>query len=142
MVGPSSRRDAPPRARGAIPGDTARAAHSVVAIREQPLMARPSSGQITESRWKDGRTVTFGARLYAYGRRQRLVFGTNSQGWNQTRAQIELEAVLQQVARGTWLPPDAQFRPLNGPTASFDAPAVSEAQRLEEPTSALLQDIS
>ena len=44
------------------------------------------------------KTVTFGARLYAYGRRHRLVFGTNSQGWNQTRAQIELESVLQQVA--------------------------------------------
>ena len=80
MVAPSSRRDALPRARGAIPGDTARASHSVVAIREQPLIARPSSGQITESLWKDGTTVTFGARLYVYGRRHRLVFGTNNQG--------------------------------------------------------------
>jgi hypothetical protein len=30
------------------------------------------------------------ARLYAYGRRHRLVFGTNTQGWNDVRAEIEL----------------------------------------------------
>ncbi len=105
-MAPSSRRSASKRTRAAISGAIAYATHSLVAIQEQPLMARPSSGQITESRWKDGKTVTFGARLYAYSRRHRLVFGTNNQGWNQTRAQIELEAILQQVARGTWQPPE------------------------------------
>jgi integrase len=83
-------------------------------------MARPSSGQITESRWKDGRTVTFGARLYAYGRRHRLVFGTNSQGWNETRAQIELEAILQQVVRGTWLPPERRTSVVSSSEAQPD----------------------
>jgi hypothetical protein len=43
-------------------------------------MARPGSGEVTEWPWKDGQTVTFGARLYAYGRRWRLVFGTSAQG--------------------------------------------------------------
>ena len=69
-------------------------------------MARPSSGEATEHAWRDGRTVTFGARLYAYGRRHRLVFGTNVQGWNRARAEIELEGILQQVERGTWVPPE------------------------------------
>ncbi len=69
-------------------------------------MARPTTGQVTQWPWKDGRTITFGARLYAYGRRHRLVFGTNTQGWNDVRAEIELESILQQVERGTWAPPE------------------------------------
>jgi integrase len=68
-------------------------------------MARPNSGEVTEHPWKDGDTITFGARLYAYGRRHRLVFGTNAQGWNDVRAEIELEDILQQVERGTWMSP-------------------------------------
>jgi integrase len=69
-------------------------------------MARPNAGQVTERPWRNGKTITFGARLYAYGRRHRLVFGTNTQGWNRTRAEIELEDIQQQVDRGTWVPPD------------------------------------
>jgi integrase len=69
-------------------------------------MARPTSGQVTERGWSDGRTVTFGARLHAYGNRHRLTFGTNTQGWNRTRAEIELESIQQQVLRGTWVPPE------------------------------------
>ena len=68
-------------------------------------MGRPTNGQVTERRWANGRTLTFGARLHAYGRRHRLTFGTNTQGWNRTRAEIELESILQQVLRGTWIPP-------------------------------------
>jgi integrase len=73
--------------------------------RPSPLMSRPNSGEVTERPWADDKTVTFGARLYAYGRRHRLAFGTNKQGWSRTRAEIELESILQQVERGTWLPP-------------------------------------
>jgi integrase len=69
-------------------------------------MGRPGSGQITERKWNDGETITFGARVYAYGRRSRLSFGTNRQGWNRTRAEIEVESILQQVLRGTWVPPE------------------------------------
>lgn len=46
--------------------------------RSAALMARPNTGEVTQWPWKDGRTITFGARLYAYGRRHRLVFGTNT----------------------------------------------------------------
>ena len=69
-------------------------------------MARPSGGEVTEWRWKDGTTITIGARIYAYGERHRVVFGTNTQGWNRTRAEIEIESILQRVMRGTWVPPD------------------------------------
>lgn len=43
-------------------------------------MARPNTGEVTQWPWKNGKTITYGARLYAYGRRHRLVFGTNTQG--------------------------------------------------------------
>jgi hypothetical protein len=69
-------------------------------------MARPNTGEVTQWPWKNGTTITYGARLYAYGRRHRLVFGTNTQGWNDVRAEIELESILQQVERGTWMPPE------------------------------------
>ncbi|MHB1570426.1 MAG: tyrosine-type recombinase/integrase [Solirubrobacteraceae bacterium] len=69
-------------------------------------MPRPGAGEVTERPWKDGTTITYGARIYAYGRRHRLTFGTNLQGWNHTRAQIEIESISQQVTRGTWLPPE------------------------------------
>jgi len=68
-------------------------------------MPKPNAGQVTERVWEDGQTVTFGARVHAYGRRHRLVFGTNRQGWNRVRAEIELEEILQKIDRGTWLPP-------------------------------------
>lgn len=69
-------------------------------------MARPNTGEVTQWPWKDGKTITFGARLSVYGRRRRLVFGTNTQGWNDVRVEIELESILQQVQRGTWAPPE------------------------------------
>jgi integrase len=69
-------------------------------------MARRDAGQVTERPWKDGETITFGGRVYAYGRRHRFAFGTNTQGWNRTRAEIELEDIQQQVDRGTWVPPE------------------------------------
>ncbi len=68
-------------------------------------MSRPRTGQVTEWRWEDDRTITYGARLRAYGRRYRLVFGTNRQGWNRIRAEIEVEQILQQAQRGVWTPP-------------------------------------
>jgi hypothetical protein len=72
-------------------------------------MPRPNRGEVTEHLWKDAETVTFGARLHAYGRRYRVPFGTSREGWNRTRAEIELERIEQQVQRGTWMPP--QTRP-------------------------------
>jgi hypothetical protein len=70
-------------------------------------MPRPSSGEVLEYAWKDGRT-TFSARVHAYGVRTRLTFGNSEQGWNRRRAEIELEKILLRVERGTWVPPAAR----------------------------------
>ena len=103
---PKRCRGAADTAPGATPGGNPDAPKPYIPTRSRALMGRPNSGEVTERPWKDGKTITFGARLYAYGRRHRLVFGTNLQGWNDTRAEIELESILQQVARGTWVPPE------------------------------------
>lgn len=51
------------------------------------------------------RTVTIRARVRAYGRRYRIDFATNHEGWSVERARVELDRILQQVERGTWEPP-------------------------------------
>ncbi|HUN77417.1 MAG TPA: hypothetical protein VMU32_00695 [Solirubrobacteraceae bacterium] len=110
-------------------------------------MSRRTTGEVTERLWADGTTTTFGARLYAYGRRHRLVFGTDRQGWNRTRAEIELESIQQQVVRGTWLPPERKSSTVRREAEHVDgrrrfeafARAVVEAKRshgLDEDTMA------
>ena len=39
-----------------------------------------------------------------------MTFGTNKQGWNCQRAELETEKILQQIERGTWVPPRLQPR--------------------------------
>jgi integrase len=68
-------------------------------------MARRATGAIETHAWRDGRTVTVRARLRAYGRRYRIDFGTNHEGWSVERARVELDRILQQIERGTWEPP-------------------------------------
>jgi hypothetical protein len=68
-------------------------------------MPRQATGSVETHHWRDGRTVTFRVRFRAYGRRWRIDFGTNHEGWNQERARVELERIIGQVARGTWEPP-------------------------------------
>lgn len=68
-------------------------------------MARRATGAIETYTWRDGRTVTIRARLRAYGRRYRIDFGTNHEGWSIERARVEFDRILQQVERGTWEPP-------------------------------------
>src|SRR5947209_4792274 len=70
-----------------------------------PLMPRPVGGHVFERAWSDGETVSFGAKVRAYGRYEQVTFGTNKQGWNRTRAELETEKLLQQIERGTWVPP-------------------------------------
>jgi Phage integrase, N-terminal SAM-like domain len=68
-------------------------------------VARRATGAIETHAWRDGRTVTVRARLRAYGRRYRIDFGTNHEGWSVERARVELDRILRQVERGTWEPP-------------------------------------
>jgi hypothetical protein len=68
-------------------------------------MAPRATGAIETHEWRHGRTVTVRARLRAYGRRYRIDFGTNHEGWSVERARVELDRILQQVERGTREPP-------------------------------------
>ena len=74
------------------------------------LMARPTIGYVFERPWADGETVSYGAQVRAYGRYEKVTFGTNKQGWNRTRAELETERIMQQIERGTWVPPRLQPR--------------------------------
>jgi integrase len=68
-------------------------------------MPRAATGTVETHEWADGRTVTYRLRVRYEGGRPRVNLGTNHEGWNQTRAEIELERITQQIERGTWEPP-------------------------------------
>jgi hypothetical protein len=69
------------------------------------VVPRTSSGTVESHAWSDGKTVTYRARVRAFGRQWRVAFGTNYQGWSEARARVELDAILEKVKRGTWEPP-------------------------------------
>ncbi|MDQ3647206.1 MAG: site-specific integrase [Actinomycetota bacterium] len=68
-------------------------------------MPRQATGRIETRPWADGKTVTFRARVRAYGRQWRVSLGTNHEGWNEARARVELDLILDKIKRGTWEPP-------------------------------------
>ncbi len=70
-------------------------------------MAR-SQGQVLERPWKHGHG--YALRFRAYGERQYVTLGTQSDGWTLRRAEIELANVMADVRRGTWIPPDRNKR--------------------------------
>jgi integrase len=73
-------------------------------------MARPQVGHVFERPWSDGQTTSYGAQVRAYGRYEKVTFGTNKQGWNRQRAELEAEKIIQQIERGTWVPPRLEPR--------------------------------
>lgn len=75
-------------------------------------MSRARTGCVETYAWRDGKTVTFRARIHAYGKRWRVDFGTNREGWNEQRARAETERILDRVARGTWHPPGRVVAPV------------------------------
>jgi hypothetical protein len=75
-------------------------------------MPRKATGSIDPPHvHADGRTVTFRARVRAYGRQHRLTFGTNHEGWNDERVRVELDQIRRQIERGTWEPPSREAAP-------------------------------
>lgn len=70
-------------------------------------LPRPATGRIETHEWKDGRTVSFYLRVPCKGRRYRILLGTNLEGWSIKRAEIELEKIVGQIERGTWVPPES-----------------------------------
>ena len=71
-------------------------------------MARRLSGSIDPHRCKDG-SVSYRARVTAYGRAEKVTLGNSKHGWNEVRAELELEKIVQQIERGTWVP--SRMRP-------------------------------
>ncbi len=72
-------------------------------------MARRSEGQVVERHWKSGRG--YALRFRAYGERQYLTLGLETEGWNRKRAEEELANVMADVRRGLWTPPTRRRRP-------------------------------
>ncbi len=66
-------------------------------------VAGRSEGQVLERRWKSGRG--YALRFRAYGERQYLTLGLESEGWTRKRAEQELDNVMADVRRGLWVPP-------------------------------------
>ena len=71
-------------------------------------MARRSEGQVVERHWKSGRG--YALRFRAFGERQYLTLGLETEGWNRRRAEEELANVLADVRRGLWVPPTRRRR--------------------------------
>lgn len=86
-------------------------------------MGRKADGQVLERNWKAGRG--YALRFHAYGERHYLTLGTEHDGWTRRRAEEELQAVLADARRGTWMPPDRNHRP---------GPATEQREPAGEPT--------
>lgn len=80
-------------------------------------MPRSATGSIETHTHADARTVTYGLRVRFGGRKVRVKLGTNHEGWGPERAQVELDRVNQQIARGTWEAPKKNQTPTD-PVAS------------------------
>jgi Phage integrase, N-terminal SAM-like domain len=78
--------------------------------RHQSLMPRSTKGYVIERPWSDGKTISYAAQVRAYGRYEWVTFGTDQQGWNRTRAELETERIMQQIERGLCVPPRLEPR--------------------------------
>jgi len=72
-------------------------------------MARKATGQVVERKWKRGRV--FALRFSAYGERQYITLGMDSEGWTRKKAEEARENVMADVRRGIWRPPEVETQP-------------------------------
>ncbi len=79
-------------------------------------MARKATGQVMIRERKDGRV--YALRFRANGERQYLTLGTEAEGWDELRAQKQLDVELAKVKAGVWRPhrPEAAPAPVADPT--------------------------
>jgi integrase len=63
---------------------------------------------VLERHWKSGRG--YALRFRAYGERQYLTLGLETEGWDRRRAEEELANVMADVRRGIWTPPPRRAR--------------------------------
>jgi len=88
-------------------------------------MARPPTGTIERVPLGDG-AISFRGRFIHGGERQRIIFGTDADGWTRPRARRELDDVLAQLKAGIPLQPILdRYRPPE-PTASTDDEAAAD----------------
>lgn len=71
-------------------------------------MARKREGHVIERVWKSGRG--YALRFIAYGERWYITLGLEADGWTRARADEELQNIMADVRRGTWVPPDRNRR--------------------------------
>jgi integrase len=67
-------------------------------------MERRLRGQIRTHERKDGQ-VTFSVRVRAYGRREVVTLGTDTDGWTLCKAERALDRILAEIQVGVWQPP-------------------------------------
>ena len=84
-------------------------------------MAR-SQGQVLERAWKSGRG--YALRFPAYGERQYVTLGLETEGWTRSRAEEELQNILADVRRGIWIPSDKHHRGRTGRDDETDEAAL------------------
>jgi integrase len=75
-------------------------------------MATRSQGHVLERTWKGGRG--YALRFLAYGQRQYLTLGLETDGWTRRRAERELQNVLADVRRALWIAPERNHKARNG----------------------------
>jgi len=72
-------------------------------------MPRPATGQVVRNPTKGG--FSYALRFRACGSRQYLTLGAPEDGWTEAKAGRELAAVLRDVDRGVWRPPQPDPAP-------------------------------
>ena len=80
-------------------------------------MARPATGQVVEKVGARGRS--FALRFRAYGKREYVTLGKDTDGWTRAQAAQELANVLADVRRGVWRPLPAEVTPDVKPDPTF-----------------------
>ncbi|MGA8745095.1 MAG: site-specific integrase [Solirubrobacterales bacterium] len=83
-------------------------------------MPRQATGYVDSHPWRDGRTTTWRLCIRTRGERRTITLGTNHEGWNEDRAKVELDQIMEQVRRGTWIPPSRQAPPATPVEAESD----------------------
>jgi integrase len=70
-------------------------------------MGRPATGQIRTNVRKDGSTL-YSARVWAYGSRHTIKFGTDREGWTRERVEAKLADIQALIKLGLWELPGQQ----------------------------------
>jgi integrase len=90
-------------------------------------VARRPEGQVLERHWKSGRG--YALRFRAYGERQYLTLGPETEGWDHRRAEEELANVMADVRRGIWTPPTRRARRVGAEEAADAMPTFDSFAR-------------